>query len=843
MVNLERYTGSNWAPFRSILDRRGSEQAVRFGAGSWSYQQLLVEAGRYISFWNTTGIPVNSSIGILAERSPFLVSCILAAIIRGNRFALIDASYPQARVLRCATAGDVEYLQRLSQTSDQWDAPISLLAHLEPGSHENLGFEISGSAEFLLKSRKYTLFTSGTTGEPKAITTDLAPLGHFIAWHAQEICAGPRDRFSLLSGPSHDPILRDIFTPLAVGATLCIPDQHLFNDPPGLFRWLCSNRISVIHCTPPHIRMLNPELSRSKEDWGPRVVCFGGDILRYGDLRAILKRNPECRIINFYGATETPQAMTFHSPSAREVEIHRDEDPVPIGEGIPDVTVALEKLQADDAGEAGRPQIVLRTPFLSLTALESLPVDCPEPIFYTGDTGVRNSEGKLVLLGRLDDQVKIRGFRIMPGEVASALAKISGVANAAVISQSNAVSGASLVAFVTPVDPRSAEGLLDYVRQEAIRTLPSYMVPRDIHILDFIPLNPNGKVDRLRLRSFANKEEAPLIDTNANLNLEAVIVGLFEKFLGRKGLSSSSDFFVLGGNSLDAVALSGELELQLGRRVDGSCLFRTRTPQGLARYLSDELTTGQKSQVSANDQRILDELQRIADAWRSSPGNLSSIAGSCSMRSSPAIAPLVRLMFATRRQVLEKIACYLSLRFEGGAWYTLTLREMFEKYHGMRIGHYSSYCFEPGRFKRGTSFGRFCDITRTARFETANHPSNTVSSHAVFYNKQLGFSKGVSIPRSKISIGHDVHIGHNAVLLYPACTVGNGAIIGSSAVVTQNVPPYAVVTGYPARVLRYRFSDKVIERLEQTRWWELPIEAYRSMPQIFTSPLESDHLL
>lgn len=162
------------------------------------------------------------------------------------------------------------------------------------------------------------------------------------------------------------------------------------------------------------------------------------------------------------------------------------------------------------------------------------------------------------------------------------------------------------------------------------------------------------------------------------------------------------------------------------------------------------------------------------------------------------------------------------VKVEGGPAHSLTIREIFRKFHGVEVGLYTAGpCqIKPQVFNRGTSIGRYSAIAETVRTFTGNHPRNTRSSHAVFYNGGLGWAKHAPVKSNPLFIGHGVWLGHNVIILPPAHQIGNGAIITAGSVVYTNVPPYAIVTGNPARVIGYRFSKEVIAELLKSRWWE-----------------------
>ena len=171
---------------------------------------------------------------------------------------------------------------------------------------------------------------------------------------------------------------------------------------------------------------------------------------------------------------------------------------------------------------------------------------------------------------------------------------------------------------------------------------------------------------------------------------------------------------------------------------------------------------------------------------------------------------------------------------------SLLLRRRFKRNYGMEIGLYTFGAFDRWRLCAGTKIGRYCSISNSARIIDANHPLDELSTSPAFYLKSWKFVDQDMLEIPPTILEDDVWLSHNC-LLTPGCKhVGRGAVIGAGAVVVKDVPPYAIVAGVPAKVIRYRFPPDVIEAIEATRWWELGRQelsaAMRKVPDFISKP-------
>ncbi|MBN1816830.1 MAG: CatB-related O-acetyltransferase [Sedimentisphaerales bacterium] len=205
-------------------------------------------------------------------------------------------------------------------------------------------------------------------------------------------------------------------------------------------------------------------------------------------------------------------------------------------------------------------------------------------------------------------------------------------------------------------------------------------------------------------------------------------------------------------------------------------------------------------------------------------------------------AILVSLYGMTSRECVRRSIRKKAIRLEGGEMYSLTLRRIFKKFHKVDVGLYSYGCFRIEDVPEGTVIGRYCSFAKGVVIFNANHPLERLSLHPFFYNPYLKVVEKETIRRSNLCIGHDVWFGRNSLILPNVRQIGNGAVIGAGAIVTKDVPSYAIVAGNPARVIKYRFSESMQRQVEATQWWTYSIEELKDKLEGFIQPVSTNFL-
>lgn len=197
------------------------------------------------------------------------------------------------------------------------------------------------------------------------------------------------------------------------------------------------------------------------------------------------------------------------------------------------------------------------------------------------------------------------------------------------------------------------------------------------------------------------------------------------------------------------------------------------------------------------------------------------------------------LLGGRKRTIVASFFINLACRLEGGQYKSKTARLFLKRDYGVEIGAHSyGSCFTPKMLAPSVKIGNFSSFGKGVRVIPQNHPYKTLSTHPYLYEHQFGFIAQDNLIPSCTEIGSDVWIGHSAIILAGCRKIGHGAIVGAGAIVTKDVPDYAIVAGNPARVIKYRFSEATIERLLSEQWWNQGLEYLHKHRETLTKEFE-----
>jgi amino acid adenylation domain-containing protein/non-ribosomal peptide synthase protein (TIGR01720 family) len=547
--------------FEAQVARTPDAEALVFGSQRLSYAELDARANQLAHHLRGLGVVAESRVVLCLERSLELIVSMLGVLKAGGVYVPLDPSWPAAR--------------RQSLVED-CGATVVLDAPVDP---EALSRAPRTAPEVAVHPEQlaYIIYTSGSTGRPKGVLVTHRNVCNTVRVSRWAWAVGPGKRVLQFASASFDASVSEIYGALLDGAALVLASREAIQPGPDLVRLLREQRITATMLTPSVLEVTPPEaLPLLETVMAAGEACNPGLTKRWGTGR---------RFINVYGPTEITICATLADcvpgapvtplgppiGGARLYVLDTESRPVALG--------VRGELYVGGAGVSrgyfGRPE---------LTAERYVPdpfSDEPGARMYrTGDVVRWMPDGQLEFFGRSDDQVKVRGFRIELGEIEAALRAELSVGEAVVVVRKGAQGESKLVAYVVPAAGGPAPSLRE-LRERLGTRLPEYMVPAAIVVMEALPLNTSGKVDRKALPAPEQAREVPDDFEPPRTPSEHALAEVWAQVLGHQRVGIHDDFFELGGDSILAIQIISRAA-QAGLHVTAKQLFSLRTIAQLA---------------------------------------------------------------------------------------------------------------------------------------------------------------------------------------------------------------------------------------------------------------------
>ncbi|HEY0601529.1 MAG TPA: amino acid adenylation domain-containing protein, partial [Herpetosiphonaceae bacterium] len=619
--------------FAQQAERGPDRVALIDPLGSWSYAELNARANQIAHSLIDGGIQPEDVVAIYSYRSAALVCAILGVLKAGAAYTILDPAYPTSRLIdylqvaqprgwiQLESAGDVPEALAEFMDAQRYCCRLTLPYALQTTAHAELDAQPATNPEVEIGPDNAAIigFTSGSTGKPKGIVARHGPLTHFLPWLQQTFGLSENDRYSMISGLAHDPLQRDMFTPLCSGATVCVPQPEDIVTPGRLAQWMQQHAITIAHLTPALGQLLT-ETAAEKENGDHQIPSLRyafivGDVLTMRDVARIRSLAPGVTCVNFYGSTETQRAVGYYliptsddRPQTATSEQVRAKEILPLGRGMKDVQVLVLTAGQQIAGIGEVGEIYMRSPHLARGYIgdEQLTRErflsnpftsiAGDRLYRTGDLGRYRPDGNVEFVGRADHQVKIRGFRIELGEIEAVLGQHESVREAVVIAREDTPGNKRLVAYIVG-QPETTPVVAD-LRRFLQERLPNYMIPAAFVLLEALPLTPNGKVDRRALpKPDGAHRDGDAAYVAPETQLEQTIAAIWQEVLEIEMVGMDDNFFDIGGSSIHVVQVHGKLQSALNRDLPILDMFKYPTIGSLAKHLSQD----QPEQASFQD--------------------------------------------------------------------------------------------------------------------------------------------------------------------------------------------------------------------------------------------------
>ncbi|MEV0318565.1 amino acid adenylation domain-containing protein [Streptomyces sp. NPDC050658] len=570
-------------PIEAQAVRTPDATALVFGEQELTYAELNARANRLAHHLIEIGVRPGALAAVAVPRSLDLVVTLLAVLKAGGAYLPLDPDYPADRL--AYMLGDAEPACVIADHAGRVPAsgvPLVALDRLDTAPYGTY----DPPRALTPHHPAYVIYTSGSTGRPKGVVVPHSAIDNRLRWMQHEYGLAPGDRVLQKTPSGFDVSVWEFFWALRAGATLVVAEPGGHKDPAYLARVIREQGVTVCHFVPSMLQVFLAEPAAA-QCTGLRHVFCSGEALPRETVREFGRVLDGVPLHNLYGPTEAAVDVTYH-PCVTDAS-----GPVPIGRPVWNTRLYVldAALQPCPPGVQGELYLAgtqlasayLGRPELTATRFVADPYGPPGTRMYrTGDLARWTESGEIEYLGRTDHQVKLRGLRIELGEIEAGLAADPAVSAASVLVREDRPGDQRLVGYVTAdagtvPDPEE-------LRARLARTLPDYMVPGAILVLDDFPLSPNGKLDRRAL-------PAPAFEGSADGgrapsgHREETLTRLFAEILGVPRIGVDDAFFDLGGTSLLAARLVARVRDTLGAELTIGTLFQAQTPAALAAHL------------------------------------------------------------------------------------------------------------------------------------------------------------------------------------------------------------------------------------------------------------------
>jgi amino acid adenylation domain-containing protein len=588
--------------FEAQAKRTPNNIAVSFENQQLTYQELNQRANQLAYYLQTLGVKLGVLVGLYVEPCLEMIVGLLGILKAGGTYVSIAPTSGQdslAFILEDAQISLVLTQSSLVDKFSEHQVQVICLDNDWEGiavqATENLGYYTTD------QTTACVMYVSGCNGKLNGIAiTHRNLVTHSLAIsETWELTVS--DRLLLIPSISYNSFIESLFPSWIAGAIAILQSQELQNSTAQFFSFISQQQITVVNLPTSFWYELvkEPSISPQTLPVSLRLVMVGGEkVSRNAYLTWVEKVGKQVRWLNAYGLLETTLTATVYEPEAA-TEASNTRSEIPIGRAIANTKIYIldqrsQPLPIGITGEIYIGGIGVAQGYFNRTELTSEKF-IPNPfsgesgsyLYRSGDFGRYLSDGNIEFVDRRDNQVKIRGFRIELAEIETILAHYPGVQETVVIAKEDVPGDKSLVAYLVPKQGETFESkqLLSFLQQK----LPEHLLPSAFVIVDSLPLNANGQVDRQALPALnPTNSKIEKIFAKAEDPLQIQLTEIWENVLGIHPIGITDNFFDLGGHSLIAVRLFAEIEKIFGKTLPLSILLQSPTIEQLANLIREK---------------------------------------------------------------------------------------------------------------------------------------------------------------------------------------------------------------------------------------------------------------
>lgn len=554
--------------FEAQVSKTPNNIALQFNDSSLTYEELNKKANQLAHYLIQCKVVPETKVGICMHRSIEMIISVLAIWKSGGAYVAIDPEIPHERKKFFVKDAEVSILLINDASIQKRDFDTAIIDVNE--QRETILKMTDSNPAIIISMRNlaYIIYTSGSTGMPKGILIEHKGLPNLILQHIPKLNVQPGDVILLFASLNFDASLWDICLSLCSGATLYIANKTSLLPGPELTCLINENSITHATLPPSALSLLSPDQFPDL-----KVITVTGEAC---SKKLVALWSEKIKLFNGYGPSEVTIGATIS-----------DDDASSIGKPMANYQVYLldDYLQLVPRGVQGELYIggiglargYLNNPELTREKFIKNPFDKTgnSKLYKTGDIARHLPDGTLEFTGRKDNMIKLRGMRIEPGEIEAALTAHAGVKMAAVIAKEIVVGNTQLIAYLQSEETEKPQSI--QLRKFLQEKLPAYMIPAKFIILEKLPLNSNGKINRNILHELKinNHEATPLYQPQTKI--EITTAKIWRETLSVNSIGIFDNFFEIGGHSLLASLLISRINERFKTSISVRVVFEFPT--------------------------------------------------------------------------------------------------------------------------------------------------------------------------------------------------------------------------------------------------------------------------
>jgi amino acid adenylation domain-containing protein len=604
--------------------------AVTSSAGSLSYSHLKARSDLLASSLRSLGLGPEHIVALYCRRDLDFLTSVIGVLEAGAAYLPLDPNLPATRLTRILAGsgcslilisselleGASDLLWQLQQALEEQQAEqypqvmtIEELTRRNGDSASDSG-AISSEAENLA----YIIYTSGSTGEPKGVMVEQRGMVNHLFAKVEGLAVSHHDIIAQTATQSFDISVWQMLCGLVVGAKVVIADDEEAKDPRRMVEMISREEVTIAETVPTMLQaVMREDEAAAGRMRSLRWMIATGEELKVEVSRRWNRQMGGIKLMNAYGPTECSDDVT-----QGEVREEEGSDRTTIGRAIGNMRLYVVDEERQEVGEGMEGELYVGGVGVGRgykgeggKTGESYVGDWisgreGERLYRTGDVVRRRRGGELEYVGRRDQQVKMRGYRIELGEIEREMMKEEGVREAVVEMREVEGGEKRLVGYVEMEGSREVGGW--EIRGRLRERMAEYMVPSVIVVMEKMPLNANGKIDRKRLPEAGRErgEEAGVYVAPRD-PIEEEAAGYFCQVLGIDKVSIHDDFFQLGGHSLAAMQLVTLVREAFSIDLPLRQFFTKATVEQLARVIEEMMMQQVEGLTDEQAQQLLDE--------------------------------------------------------------------------------------------------------------------------------------------------------------------------------------------------------------------------------------------